>query len=109
MEGGLRVRDRVVHAAVVCGGVALAKVVGLDLGEVATEPLPINLVEIVGLEDEGGDDALASRGLQDNLDAPEEEVPWRLDRGCIRLGVDNELGAICTKLQAGAIELSELC
>jgi hypothetical protein len=65
----------VVHAAIVCGGVALAEVVGLDLGGVAAEPLPIDLVEIVGLEDEGGDDALAVRGLQDNLDTTEEDVP----------------------------------
>lgn len=64
-----------VHATVVCGGVALAEVVSLDLGDVAAEPLPIDLVEIVGLEDEGGDDALAVRGLQDNLDTTEEDVP----------------------------------
>lgn len=45
MEGPDRVGDGVEGSAVVRRGVALAEVVGLDLGVVTSKPLPVNLDE----------------------------------------------------------------
>ena len=71
MERGMGIGDRVSSAAVEGGVVALAEVVGL--GGVAAEPLPVDLVEVVLLEHEGGHDALAIRGRHEGLDLAEKK------------------------------------
>lgn len=87
VPGPLRVADGLVGAAVVRGGVALAKVVGLHLVDVAAQPLPVDLVEVVGLEDHAADDAGSGRGLDDGRDGAEEHVELGLHgRGVARLG-----------------------
>lgn len=83
----LGVADGLVGAAVVRGGVALAKVVGLDLVNVAAEPLPINLVQVVRLQDHAADDAGSGGGLDHGGDGAEEDVELGLHRrGVTRLG-----------------------
>ena len=65
-----------VGATVVDCGVAFSVVVGLDLGVVRAEPFPVDLVEVVGLQDEGADDADTLGSLHDNIVVSEHHVPF---------------------------------
>jgi hypothetical protein len=96
-----------VGTAVVGGGVALAKVVALSLVRVAANPLPVNLVEVSGLKDSAGDDALADGGLAFDVDAAEEDVLVGGDSGGVGLLLDGEDGALFVVLEASAGELLE--
>lgn len=91
---GQRSGDGVVGTTVVGAGVTLAEVVGLDLGVVTTDPLPINLVEIIGLKDGAGHDTLALGGLDDDIDTTEEEVVVGADGGGVALLLNNEVGTL---------------
>lgn len=79
--------------AVVGLGATLAEVVGLNLGGVAADPLPINLVEVVGLKNEAGDDTLAEGGPHGNVDLTEEDVARAGNGRSIRLLLDGVDGA----------------
>lgn len=59
----LGVRDRVVSTTVVGRGISLSEVITLHLSLVASNPLPVNLVKIVGLQHETGDDTSARCGF----------------------------------------------
>lgn len=97
------------RAAVVGGHVALAEVVGLDLGVVAAEPLPVDLVEVGGLEDDGGDDADSRAGLELDIDAAEEDVLLQGDGGGLAFPVDVEEGAVVGVVgEVGASEVVEV-
>lgn len=61
-------------AKVVLGEVALGEDVGLDLVGLGTEELPVDLVTVLGHEDDGADDAAAGGSLHLNIDAAEEQV-----------------------------------
>lgn len=103
LAGG--VLDGVETAAVVGAVVTLAEVVGLDLGVVAANPLPVDLVEVVGLEDDGGDDTLAGGGLDLAVKLTEEDVVvGGLGGGLLLVGdgEDGTLGAVVGDL--GALE-----
>lgn len=91
---GLSRGDGVERAAVVAGGVALAKVVGLNLGILAAEPLPVDLIQIIGLDNYTADDTGSGGSLHEDLGAAEEEIPRRLDSWGIALLVQGELSAI---------------
>ena len=94
MPGADGVVDSWVRGAVVAGGVVLAEEVGLDLGVDAAQPLPVDLVEVVGLEDEGADDAGARGSPGDDGDGAEEDVlVGAHGRGLVGL-CDDEVGAI---------------
>ena len=108
MELILGGRDGVESSAVEGAVVTLSEVVGLDLLGIGTDPLPVDLIEIIGLEHERGHDALAVGRLHDDLDAAEEEVPVRLDGGCHLLVSDVELDTIGGVLQGGAGEGGEV-
>ena len=108
VELSLGVGDVVESSAVEGAVVALAEVVGLDLLGVGADPLPVDLVEIVGLEDEGGHDAAAVGGLHHDLDAAEEEVPVRCHGGGLLLVGDVELDAVGGVLQGRAGEGGEV-
>lgn len=100
--------DGVVGTTVVGGGVSLAEVVGLDLGGVTTKPLPVNLVEVVGLQDEAGDNTLTSAGLQGNIDLAKEDPLVGLNRGGLGLLVDGEDGTLSVVVgEGGTVELLE--
>lgn len=88
-----RLGNGVVDGPVVGGGVALAEVVGLDVGDVAAEDLPVDFVEIVGLEHDAADDALAAGGFGNDLDNAEEEVEVGLDGRSDTLFGNGEFGA----------------
>ena len=98
MELSLRVRDSRLRAAVVGACHALAEVVCLNgtggLSEVVAGELPVDLVEVIGDEDDAGDDALAGGGLGDNVDFAEEEVVGRPDVWGVRGFVEGKLSAV---------------
>lgn len=70
--------DVEVGATVICRGVAAGKVVGLDqvLLSIGANPLPVNLVEVIGLEDQASDDSstLSSSHCHINLAKEHYEV-----------------------------------
>lgn len=75
-------------------GVAAAKVVGLGLVVVVANPLPVNLIEVLRLEDEGGDDTGARSGLNLDVDVAEEDVLVGLEGRGLLDGLDGEDGAL---------------
>lgn len=107
VEGAQRVADGGEAAAVVGGGIALGEVVGLGLGVVGTNPLPVDLVEVVGLEDDASDDALLGSSLHGDVDAAEEDVLVGHDGGGIGALGDGEGGAVAAVADAGAVEVVE--
>ena len=72
------------------GGIALAIVIVLHVRGVAADDLPVDLVEVVGLEHDGRDDPGPARRLHPHLHDPEEEVEFRLDGRGVALLVDRE-------------------
>jgi len=101
VEGLLRGFDIVLDHAIVGGGVALAEEVGLDFVVEATEELPVDLVEVIALEDDGADDTLARSGLHGHINAAEEEVEVGLDGRRLTLLGDAELRALVVVVDGG--------
>lgn len=92
-------------ATVVGRSVALGKVVGLNLLGLATEPLPVDLVEAVGLEDNAGNDTSTRGSNQLNLELSEEDVAETADgRGLLLIGdaEDSALGLVVGKSCTGS-------
>jgi hypothetical protein len=90
VEAALGVAHGGVATTVVHLSAALAEVVGLDLGGITAEPLPVDLVEVVGLESHRGDDTDTSRGLENDIDLAEEDVLAGGDGGGLAFGGDGE-------------------
>ena len=93
--------------AVVHSRVALAEVVHLSMGGIVTNELPVNFVEIVGLQNNGRDDTSAASSLHGDLDETVVEVAVALNGGRISglLNTENdtlfgELGALGSLLPA---------
>ena len=108
MGGSLGVSDVVVGTSVVGSCVALAEVVGLNLRSITTQPLPVNLVQIVRLEDEARDNTLAERGLDGHIDLAEEDVLVGTNRGSITFLVDGENSTLVGVIDLSAIKLVEV-
>lgn len=81
VESANGVGDGRESTAVVRLGAALAEVVVLDLGIIPAEPLPIDLIKVVRLEHEAGDDTGTWGSPQNNIDLAEEDVGFAADRG----------------------------
>ena len=75
------------------GGIPLAIIIILHMRSVATNDLPIDLIQVVGLQHDGRDDPLAGGSLHPHLHDPEEQIEFRLDGGGVALLVDGESGA----------------
>jgi hypothetical protein len=105
VPGLLRSCDVVLYHAIVGGGVALAEEVGLNLVVEATQKLPVDLVEVVTLEDDGADDTLARSGLHGDVDTAEEEEEVGLDSRRLTLLGDAELGALAVVVDGGVSRL----
>lgn len=97
------VGDVVVDGTVVAGGVALAEEVALDRGVGASQPLPVNLIEVVGLEDEAADDAGPGGGLGGDGDLAEEDILGGADGGRVGGSVDDEVGAVASVGHLGCV------
>jgi hypothetical protein len=72
--GANRIGDRVVNRSIVGSGISLSKEVALDLGIVGSKPLPINLIEVVGFEDETADNTGTGTGLGSDRDLSKHDV-----------------------------------
>lgn len=75
-------------------GISLAKVVGLDLRVVSAQPFPVDLVQVIGLEDGAADNAPSGSRLDLEVDASKHNVPIGLDQGRIALLGHGECGAV---------------
>lgn len=95
VEGALRVGDVREATTVVCGCVALAKVVGLHLGSITTQPFPVDFVKIVRLKDDAGHNTDSGRRPHGHVDLSEEDIAIAGDGGCIGLLVDGENSSQC--------------
>lgn len=91
---GVGVGDVVVTAAVVARVVSFAVVVGLHLGGVVTDPFPVNLVQVVGLQDNTADNTTTLGHLDVSLDNTEEDKELGLQRGGVQLLLDGEFGSV---------------
>lgn len=80
--------------AVVGGRLPLAEIVGLDLSGVGAEPLPIDLVKAIGLQEEAADHAHAGGRFQFHVDLAKHDVPSRSDIGVVARFGDGEGGAV---------------
>lgn len=103
MVRGERLVDGVVSTTVVGRSIALAEVVGLNLSIVATNPFPIDLIEIIGLEDGAGDDALAGGGHADDVDSAEEDVLAGTNGRSVALLQDLEVSTLVIILDCGTV------
>lgn len=106
MEVGLGVGHLDIRLAVVRGRVSLSEVVRFHLGCGASKPLPVDLIEIVGLENGRGHNSSSRRGLHHNRDDTEKDIEVGLDRrGITRLGngVDGAVGVIVGQAAVGDI------
>lgn len=83
-----------VDGAVVGGGVALAEEVALHGVVGTTEPLPVDLVKVVRLEDEAAHDGGAGGGTCFHRDIAEHDVLGGADRRGIGGLADRELGTV---------------
>ena len=108
VEVVLGVAHGVVGTTVVDVGAALAEVVGLHVGGITTEPLPVDLVEVVGLEGDAGHDTDAEGGLDHDIDLAEEDVVVGGDGRRIGDGVDGEDGTeVLVIVQGGSVSDGE--
>lgn len=98
------VSNGVEGTAIVGGGVTLAEVVGLDLGVVTTEPLPVDLVEVSRLEDDGSHNTNAGRGTELDVEATEEHALVGGHGGSVGLLLDAEDGTIGVIVDGGSRE-----
>lgn len=106
MEIGLGVGHLHICLAVVRRSVSLSEVVCLHLGCGASKPLPIDLIEVVRLENGRGHDSSSWSSLHHDRNDAKEDVEVRLDRrGVTRLGngVDGAVGVIVGETSVGDI------
>lgn len=108
VSGGLRVADGREAATVEGRVVTLAEVVGLDIRGVAAYPLPVDLVAVIGLEDDTGHNTFAGRGGQLHVDLAEEDVLGARDGRGLGLLLHAEGSALAAVGELGAIGYLEV-
>ena len=108
VEGGERAGDRVVSTTVVSLSLTLGVVVGLNLSVVATNPLPIDLIEIIGLKHSGGNDTLSSSSLDLDVDTAEEDVLAGVDGRRVLVALDGEDSTVTVVGQGSTISNAEV-
>lgn len=93
-----------VNSTIIGGRVSLSEEVALNRGVGGSEPLPINLVEIIGLENERADGTGSRAGLHSDGDLSEEDVFSTLDGRRVGLRRDGKLSTVCSRVcHTGAI------
>lgn len=98
-----RTGDRVGSTTIVSGGVSLSEEVALDVTGISTNPLEINLIQILRLEDETADDTGTWGGLHGDGDLSEEDVLVDSDGWGIGLLADGKLGTVRSILEGSPI------
>lgn len=93
------------------GGVAFAEVIGLDVGLVASNHFPIDLVEIIGFQDDTADNTLAGSNFHVDLDLAPEDVEFGLHGGRLTLLGHGEFGAhvIVVDDSSGGVPATTVC
>jgi len=89
-------------------GVALAKEIALDLVWLGSQPFPVDLIEIVRLEDETADNAGTWTLLHDRGDGTKHDVLVRLDGGRLELLGDDEVGSSIV-INGGSFQRKPIC
>jgi hypothetical protein len=107
VDRGHGVGDGVESTTVEDGVVALVEVVGLDLGVITANPLEVDLVKVVRLEDQAGDDTATGGSLELDIDTAEEDVLVGGDGRGVGGLLDAEDGATLIVLELGAVQLEE--
>lgn len=105
---GERSIDGVESTTVVGGGVALAEVVGLDLLVVTANPLQVDLIEIIGLENSAGNNTSTLGSLNGDIDTAEHDILVGLDGGGVGSLLDLEDGTLSVGLDVGTLKSLEL-
>jgi len=101
-------RDGVVDGTVIGREVAFAEVIGFYICSIAADKFPVHLVEIVGLEHNGRDDALAGcRAHYDGYRA-EEDVELGLNSGGVAFLGDGKLGSIVAIVEGASGDIESL-
>lgn len=80
--------------AIIGAGVTLAKVVSLNLSIIASKPLKIDFVEVIGLQDGTADDSGSGGSFDCVFNPAKHDVEVRLDQRAVALLGDRERGAI---------------
>jgi hypothetical protein len=91
-EGPDGVSYIMVDGTIVGGGVPLSEEVALHGGILGSKPLPIDLIQIVRLQNETADSSCSSRGPQLNGNLSEHDVLRATDCRRAGFGVNHELG-----------------
>ena len=95
MEHILRALDRVPECARGSSGhIPLAVVIRLPMRSIRASKFPIDLIQIVGLEHDATDHALAGGSFEPNLDFAAEDVEFGLHSRRIAFGIDGKLSAL---------------
>lgn len=108
--------DGVEPAKLVVVLIALGEDVGLNSVGVRADGLPVNLVEVVGEEHDGANDARAGGGLHLNLDATKKDVLLGADGRGLAAGIHGTDGSVRVvrdcfashRLKGGAFALREV-
>ena len=105
---GLRGRNGIVDGAIIGSGVALSKVVGLNMSSVATQEFPIDFIKIIRFENDAANNTLASCCLHDDGNDTEEDVKIGLDGWRVTATVDNEFAALIGPLDLSSCSIPDL-
>lgn len=103
LVGGAQSAANGVESTAVKGALSIAaKIVGLGLIGLESNPLPVNLVEVGRLENKRSDNTGAGSRLDLDVDVAEEDVLVGLESRGLLNGLDGEDGAVGVVLDVGA-------
>lgn len=95
---GLIVGCRVELAAVIGAGDTLSEVVGLHLTTISADPLIVDLIQTIRLEDQRRDNAVSGSSLHGDFDSAEHDVEERDELGGVAApchGKGDAIGTVC--------------
>lgn len=95
-------------AAAVRSRVSFAEVIALYLRVVSAQPLPVNLVQVIRLQNSAADDAGPWRRLDSKIHTAEHDVPARLNQRSITLLGDSEGCTIGIIICDGSVRLESI-
>ena len=90
--------NRVNRTTIVRVGVSFPEVVGLSFTGLRTDPLPVDLVEVVGLENDRGNDSTAGGRLHGDIQMSPHDVEIADNCWCVKLLLDTEDGTVRTTI-----------
>jgi hypothetical protein len=94
VPGSDRISDTMIESSVIGCGIALSEEIALDRSVIDSQPLPINLIEVIRFKDETADDTSARSRPHNGVNFAKEDVLVAGDRGCVCRFVDRELSTV---------------